>query len=103
MRPMWRARVLGLPIPPHQEAREATRGAPAPPEGADADGAGRARPVRRQRRVAAYELSKAVQFHWLHDGDYSFRPRKASDRTEQENLVEAVKAVAKLAQSLPRN
>lgn len=28
--------------------------------------------------VAAYELSEAVQIHWLPDGEHSFTPRKAS-------------------------
>jgi uncharacterized protein len=44
--------------------------------------------------VAGYELAKSVQVHWLPDGDHSFKPRKASGRTEEENWREGVEAVA---------
>ena len=43
--------------------------------------------------VAGYELSKRVQIHWMRDGDHSFKPRKASGRTEVENWAEGVEAV----------
>jgi predicted alpha/beta-hydrolase family hydrolase len=35
--------------------------------------------------MAAYDLSEALQIHWLPDGDHGFKPRKASGRTEREN------------------
>ena len=35
--------------------------------------------------VAAYELSPAIQIHWLPDGNHGFTPRKASGRTEERN------------------
>ena len=44
--------------------------------------------------VADYKLSPAIRFHWLPDGDHSFKPRKASGRTEAQNLASAVNAVA---------
>ena len=40
--------------------------------------------------VAAYELPKAIQIHWLPDGDHGFKPRKASGRTEFENWQQAI-------------
>lgn len=44
--------------------------------------------------VPDYEMSPAITLHWLEDGEHSFRPRKASGRTEAMNLAEAVKASA---------
>lgn len=50
--------------------------------------------------VAGYDLSAAIRMHWLGDGDHSFRPRKASGRSEQQNLDEAVRAVTDFVGSL---
>jgi predicted alpha/beta-hydrolase family hydrolase len=50
--------------------------------------------------VAAYTLSKAIQVRWLPDGDHSFKPRKASGRTEQENREVGMAAVVKFTRSL---
>ena len=47
-----------------------------------------------------YALSPNVQIHWLADGDHSFKPRKASGRSLDENLVEAIGAVADFTGSL---
>ena len=47
-----------------------------------------------------YTLSPNVQIHWLADGDHSFKPRKASGRSLDENLVEAIGAVADFTGSL---
>ncbi|MEQ9639088.1 MAG: alpha/beta fold hydrolase [Alphaproteobacteria bacterium] len=44
--------------------------------------------------IAGYRLSKNIRLHWLADGDHSFKPRKASGRTEAENWSEAIDAVA---------
>jgi predicted alpha/beta-hydrolase family hydrolase len=44
--------------------------------------------------VSNYKLSKRVQVHWLTDGDHSFKPRKASGRTLEENCEEGIDAVA---------
>jgi predicted alpha/beta-hydrolase family hydrolase len=35
-----------------------------------------------------------IRIHWIGDGDHSFKPTKASGRTEKETLAEAVEAVA---------
>ncbi|HET9149672.1 MAG TPA: alpha/beta family hydrolase [Alphaproteobacteria bacterium] len=42
--------------------------------------------------VKALKLPKTIRVHWLEDGEHSFKPRKASGRTEEENLAEAVDA-----------
>jgi predicted alpha/beta-hydrolase family hydrolase len=42
--------------------------------------------------VANYNLSKAIRVQWLPDGDHSLKPRKASGRTERENLEAAIAA-----------
>jgi len=47
--------------------------------------------------VPDYTLSPAIQFHWLEDGDHGFKPRKASGRTEGQNLAEAADAIAAFA------
>jgi uncharacterized protein len=43
--------------------------------------------------VAGYSLSRKVKVRWLEDGDHSFKPRRASGRSEQANLAEAIDAV----------
>ncbi|MGE0651455.1 MAG: alpha/beta family hydrolase [Alphaproteobacteria bacterium] len=40
--------------------------------------------------IAHYRLSGSVRIHYLTDGDHSLKPRKASGRTEEQNLAEAV-------------
>ncbi|MGO1246764.1 MAG: alpha/beta fold hydrolase [Oceanisphaera sp.] len=40
--------------------------------------------------VQRVELSQYIQTHWLTDGDHSFKPRKASGTTLEQNLHEAV-------------
>jgi predicted alpha/beta-hydrolase family hydrolase len=50
-----------------------------------------------REEVRGYELSKQVKLHWLTDGDHSFKPRKASGRTVDDNLYEAVNVVAAFA------
>lgn len=42
--------------------------------------------------VDRYPLSPAIRVHWLADGDHSFRPRRASGRSERDNLDEALAA-----------
>ena len=44
--------------------------------------------------VATYRLGKKVTVTWLEDGDHSFKPRKSSGRTEEQNWREGVEAVA---------
>ena len=40
--------------------------------------------------VASYALPAAITVHWIADGDHSFKPRKRSGRTLQDNLADAV-------------
>ena len=47
-----------------------------------------------------YNLSSAIQFVWLPDGDHDFVPRKRSGHTLDENLNIMVSAVAHFAHSL---
>jgi len=47
--------------------------------------------------VDGYALSPAIRLHWLEDGDHSLRPRKASGRTEAQNIDEAIAATAAFA------
>lgn len=49
--------------------------------------------------VEGYELSDRIRLHWLVDGDHSFKPRKASGRTERENWDEAIRIAAEFARS----
>ena len=45
--------------------------------------------------VAGYDLSPAIEFCWLEDGEHEFKPRKAvSGLTHRENLETAATAVA---------
>ena len=43
--------------------------------------------------VENYSLSQHLQFAWMPDGDHSFKPRKRSGHTEQQNLDLAVAKV----------
>ncbi|MGB0683930.1 MAG: alpha/beta family hydrolase [Magnetovibrionaceae bacterium] len=51
--------------------------------------------------VAGYPLAETIRRHWLEDGDHSFKPRKKSGRTEQQNWDEAIAAFAAFVRSLP--
>jgi predicted alpha/beta-hydrolase family hydrolase len=44
--------------------------------------------------VGGYGLSPVIAVHWLEDGDHGFVPRKGSGRTPQQNLEEALQAIA---------
>jgi len=48
-----------------------------------------------QEEVAEYELSEAVQLHWLEDGDHSFKPRKKSGFTQEQHIESACQAAIK--------
>lgn len=50
--------------------------------------------------VKGYDLSPAVQIHWLDDGDHGFKPRKASGLTEKDNWEDAIRAVATFLKGL---
>lgn len=51
--------------------------------------------------VGRYPLPATIRFHWIEDGDHSFKPRARSGRTEGQNLEDAVEAVASFLAALP--
>lgn len=55
-----------------------------------------------QDEVAEYSLSPAIRVHWIADGDHSLKPRARSGRTEKQNLVEALEAIADFVGGLAR-
>ncbi len=57
-------------------------------------------PLGNAEEVANYPLSRNVQIHWLTDGDHSFKPRKASGKSLDENMTEAITVVADFIESL---
>jgi predicted alpha/beta-hydrolase family hydrolase len=50
--------------------------------------------------VAGYHLSPSIRIQWLEDGDHSFKPRKSSGRTEQQNWKEAIGEIASFVAGL---
>jgi predicted alpha/beta-hydrolase family hydrolase len=50
--------------------------------------------------VESYSLSSAIRVVWIEDGDHSFKPRKASGRTEDQNMAIAIAAVAEFVTNL---
>jgi predicted alpha/beta-hydrolase family hydrolase len=50
--------------------------------------------------IAGYALSPAIRLVFLEDGDHSFKPRKSSGLTFQQNFQEAVAAIADFCRSL---
>jgi predicted alpha/beta-hydrolase family hydrolase len=58
-------------------------------------------PFGSREEVTAYKLSLAVRVVWIEDGDHSFKPRKASGRTEQQNWDEALGEVVRFLERLP--
>jgi predicted alpha/beta-hydrolase family hydrolase len=44
----------------------------------------------RPEEVAKYKLSPKIRVAWIEDGDHSFKPRKASGRTEADNMSTAI-------------
>jgi hypothetical protein len=51
-------------------------------------------PLGNREEIATYPLSPWIRVAYLEDGDHSFRPRKASGRTEEQNVEEAAAHVA---------
>jgi predicted alpha/beta-hydrolase family hydrolase len=43
--------------------------------------------------VAEYPLAASIRLAWIEDGDHSFKPRRQSGRTWEQNLDQAVQAV----------
>ncbi len=57
-------------------------------------------PFGKPEEVEGYELPDAIEVVWLEDGDHSFKPRKASGRTLEQNIAEAITAIAGFIRSL---
>jgi predicted alpha/beta-hydrolase family hydrolase len=49
--------------------------------------------------VPGFGLAPQIRLHWLGDGDHSFKPRVKSGRTLEQNLDEAMDAVATFVRS----
>ncbi len=47
----------------------------------------------KREEVGDYLLSPKISFHWLSDGDHSFKPRKASGLSLEQNLSAAASAI----------
>jgi len=54
----------------------------------------------RPEEVAKYKLSPKIRVAWIEDGDHSFKPRKASGRTEADNMFEAISQMTAFLASL---
>ena len=50
--------------------------------------------------VGGYALSPAIKVVWLEDGDHSFKPRKSSGRTLEQNTGEAIAAITAFVRGL---
>ena len=50
--------------------------------------------------IDGYILSHAIRVAYLEDGDHSFKPRKSSGRTYQQNMTEAVRETVQFCRSL---
>ena len=57
-------------------------------------------PFGKPEEVAGYDLSDKISVVWLEEGDHSFKPRKSSGRTLEENTSEAIAAIIDFAGSL---
>lgn len=44
--------------------------------------------------VPGFTLSRAISVHWAPDGDHGLKPRKKSGFTEEQNIADAVAAIA---------
>lgn len=53
--------------------------------------------------VARYKLPKAVRIMWMPDGDHSFKPRKASRETEEQNWAAALDAIVTSIERMSRS
>jgi predicted alpha/beta-hydrolase family hydrolase len=51
-----------------------------------------------EEEVAAYSLSPSIELIWMEDGDHSFKPRKKSGRTLEQNLEAAANAAIELTE-----
>ena len=59
-------------------------------------------PFGSREEVAAHQLSPAVRVAWVPDGEHSFKPRKSSGRTEQQNWEAALVEMVLFLETLSR-
>ena len=52
--------------------------------------------------LANWQLSRSIQINWLKDGDHSFKPRKKSGVTEEENRTKACQAIIEFMAKVQR-
>lgn len=50
--------------------------------------------------VSDYDLSGSIRLSWLKDGDHSFKPRKKSGRTEEQNWLDAADSFDRFVRNL---
>jgi predicted alpha/beta-hydrolase family hydrolase len=53
-----------------------------------------------REEIAGYSLSPSIRLVYLPDGDHSFKPRKSSGRSYEENLAQAVQEIVKFCGGL---
>jgi predicted alpha/beta-hydrolase family hydrolase len=53
-----------------------------------------------REEISGYTLSPAIKVVYLEDGDHSFKPRKRSGRTYEQNFQEAVREITAFCRSL---
>jgi predicted alpha/beta-hydrolase family hydrolase len=53
-----------------------------------------------EEEVATYSLSPSIELVWMVDGDHSFKPRKKSGRTLEQNLEAATNAAVEFIRRL---
>lgn len=49
-------------------------------------------PMGNRQSISALKLAPLINIHWLPDGDHDLKPRRASGRTYDDNLAEALDA-----------
>jgi uncharacterized protein len=54
----------------------------------------------KHEEVAGYGLAPSMRLAWIEDGDHSFKPRKQSVRTWEQNLDQAAEAVVEFVAAL---
>jgi predicted alpha/beta-hydrolase family hydrolase len=57
-------------------------------------------PFGNREEVRGYKLSSSIRLQWMPDGDHSFKPRKASGRTEQQNWLSALDEIEAFVKEL---
>jgi predicted alpha/beta-hydrolase family hydrolase len=58
-------------------------------------------PMGDRKSVSKLKLARPIKIHWLPDGDHDLKPRRASGRTHDENLTDALDAVRGFLAALP--